>query len=158
PAGTVDTSHEVSDRLQSLQPGFEPRPPVGVSLKAAFEQLADQMLSYQYPAHPAFEIELRPTVLRRVLEQLQRATQAPDGRIIVEREHRQILRQVANPLRLGEMHEDAFIVGRHWPDHFLRQASETGEAISVAKMRRWMEEPRPAGLPRELQNLVILVF
>jgi hypothetical protein len=97
-------------------------------------------------------------VLKRVYQEVQRATQAPDGRIIVEREQRQHLRQVANPLRLGEMHEDAFILGRHWRDHFLRKAGETGEAISVAKLRGWIEEPRPMGLPREVQNLVILIF
>ena len=158
PPGTIDTSHEVSDRLQSLETGFEPRPPAGATLRAAFEQLVDQMLGYQYPAHPQFEVELRPAMLRRVYQEVQRATQAHDGRIVVEREQRPLLRQMANPLRLGEMHEDAFILGRHWCDHFLRKAAETGEAISVAKLRRWMDEPRPAGLPRDVQNLVILVF
>src|SRR5262249_34630300 len=138
PAGAIDTGQEPGDCLQSLDTGFTPQPPVGASLKTAFEQLVDQMLSYQYPAHPQFEIELRPAVLRRVYQEVQRATQAPDGRIIVEREHRQHLRQVANPLRLGEMHEDAFILGRYWRDHFLRKAGETGDAISVVNLRRWM--------------------
>ena len=127
------------------------------NLRAAFEHLLGQMLAYQYPAHPEFETEIRPAVLRRVYQEAQRAAQAPDGRIIVERDLRPLLRQVANPLKLGEMHEDAFILGRYWRDHFLRKAAETGGPISVAKLRRWMEEPRPSGLPKEVQNLVILV-
>jgi len=156
--GTIDTSHEPGDRLQSLDPGFQPRPPVGANLAAAFEHLLDQMLAYQYPGHPAFEADVRPAMLRRVYLKAQRAAQAKDGRINVERETRPLLRQIANPLRLGEMHEDAFILGRSWRDHFLRKAAEAGGQISVAKLRMWMEEPQPTGLPKEVQNLLILVF
>lgn len=158
PPGAIDTAHDPGESLQSLDPGFQPRPPVGAHLGAAFQQLLGQMLAYQYPAHPEFEIDIRPAVLRRVYQEAQRAAQARDGRIIVERELRPVLRQVANPLKLGEMHEDAFILGREWRDRFVRKAAEMGGQISVAKLRLWMDEPRPSGLPKEVQNLLILVF
>jgi len=158
PAGVIETSHEVADRLKSLDPGFAPRPPIGATLGQAFEQLLGQMLAHQFPAHPQFETEVKPAVLRRVWQEVQRATQAPNGRIVVDRELRPIMRQVANPLRLGEMHEDAFILGQHWRQHFLRETAKEGGEISVAKLRRWTDAPVPAGLPKEIQNLLILVF
>jgi hypothetical protein len=77
---------------------------------------------------------------------------------VVDRELRPLLRQIANPLKLGEMHEEAFILGDHWRQHFLRKAAEVGGPITVAKLRAWTDEPVPAGLTKDVQNLVILVF
>jgi hypothetical protein len=158
PPGTVESWPEASERLQSLDPGLQPRPPVGADYRAAFEHMVDQLLTHQFPAHPVFETEIRPVVLRRVLELAQRAAQAPDGRIIVERERRAEMRQIANPLRLGEMHEDAFILGHYWRQHFLRKAAEGTEALSVRRLRQWTDEPMAAGLTKEVQNLLILAF
>jgi hypothetical protein len=69
------------------------------------------------------------------------------------------MRQIANPLKLGEMHETHFLLGHHWRTHFLRKQAEQGGAMTVGKMRRWIDEPVPMGLlPKEVQNLIILVF
>jgi hypothetical protein len=156
--GIIDPRYDPAESLQSLDPGFQPSPPVAANLAGAFQHLLDQMLIAQYPAHPEFASEVRPAALRRVYQEAQRAAQAKDGRIVVEREQRQVLRDIANPLRLGEMHEDAFILGRYWRDHFLREAGKSGGPITLAKLRVWTDEPRPAGLTKEVQNLVILVF
>jgi hypothetical protein len=158
PPGTVEGSPEVSERLQSLDPGLQPRPPVGADYRAAFEHVTHQLLAHQFPAHPVFETEIRPAALRRVWELAQRAAQAPDGRIIVDRDRRTEMRQIANPLRLGEMHEDAFILGHHWHHHFQRKAGDGTEALTVRRLRQWTDEPTPAGLTKEVQNLLILVF
>jgi hypothetical protein len=68
------------------------------------------------------------------------------------------MRRLAVPLRLGEMGETHFVLGQHWQQHFIRKAAEDGGAVTVSKLRQWTDEPRPRGLPREVQNLVILVF
>jgi hypothetical protein len=118
-------------------------------------------LKHQFPAHPSFEDEtnLGPATLKRVLAELERASQTPDGRIAVDQPKRKEMRQIANPLALGEMHETHFLLGQYWRTHFLRKHAEDGGAMTVGKMRRWIDEPAPRGLsPKEVQNLIILVF
>jgi hypothetical protein len=56
------------------------------------------------------------------------------------------------------MHETHFVLGHHWPTHFLRKESQDGGPVTVAKLRAWMDEPSPMGLPKHAQNLVIMVF
>ena len=70
------------------------------------------------------------------------------------------MRQIANPLLLGDMGVDAthFVLGQHWKNHFMRKAAETGGAITVKLLRNWIDDPRPMGLPKEAENLVILMF
>ena len=161
--GSLDTAHElsVSEHFQTLDPAFELQPPVGANLQQAFQHLLGQALKQQFPAHPAFEDEtnLGPATLKRVLAELERAAQKPDGRIAVDQPKRREMRQIANPLKLGEMHETHFLLGQHWRTHFLRKQAEQGGAMTVGKMRRWLDEPVPMGLlPKEVQNLIILVF
>jgi hypothetical protein len=61
---------------------------------------------------------------------------------------------------LGEMGVDAthFVLGQHWKNHFLRKAAETGGAMTVGQLRKWIDDPKAMGLPKEAQNLVILLF
>jgi hypothetical protein len=161
--GSLDTAHElnVSEHFQTLDPAFDLQSPVGANLQQAFQHLLGQALKHQFPAHPAFEDEtnLGPATLKRVLAELERATQTPDGRIAVDQPKRREMRQIANPLKLGEMHETHFLLGHHWRTHFLRKQAEQGGAMTVGKMRRWIDEPVAMGLlPKEVQNLIILVF
>jgi hypothetical protein len=76
----------------------------------------------------------------------------------VDKSQRAELRAIANPLLLGEMHEDAFTLGHHWRQHFHQKAADDGGPLTVAKLRAWLDEPRPMGLPQDVQNLVILLF
>ncbi|MCP4589328.1 MAG: hypothetical protein GY842_01150 [bacterium] len=153
--GSVDETHRPENHFQSLDPSFTPEPPVGVNLRQAFEHLLDQMLPSQYPAHPKFEVELKPAALRKVHAEVARAVQSPDGRIIVEKPARPLMRQIAVPLKLGEMGEEPFVLWEHWYDHFNRRVS--GE-ITVGKLRAAIDEPSPMGLPVRVQNLLILYY
>jgi hypothetical protein len=63
--------------------------------------------------------------------------------------------QIAVPLKLGEMGETHFALGRDWYSHFSRQVQ--GQ-ITVAKLRAAIDEPNPMGLPLHAQNLIILVY
>lgn len=160
--GSIDTAHElaVSEHFQTLDASFDLQPPVGANLQQAFQHLLGQALKHQFPAHPTFDDEapMGMAVLKRVLAEIERATQVADGRIPVEQPKRRELRQIANPLRLGEMHETHFVLGQHWRTHFLREHARQGGAMTVAKMRGWIDLPQAMGLPRELQNLIILTF
>lgn len=148
------------EHFESLDPSFDLAVPVGANLREAFDHLLNQALKYQFPAHPQFDPEARlnTPVLKRVLSVIEQATQAEDGRVAVDRELRKEMRMVANPLRLGEMAETHFLLGIHWKNHFLKKEAEHQTTITVGALRNWMDEPQFMGLPRELQNLIILSF
>ena len=152
--GSVDESHPLAEHFQSLDPAFEPRPPARANLRGALESLFDQMCTSQYPAHPDFGAPVRTAALRRVHEQVSRAVQEPEGRVAVEKPLRPSMTQIAVPLRLGEMGETHFVLGRHWFSRFERLA----RPLTVAKLREAMDQPRRMGLPGAAANLVILVY
>ncbi|MEO5354353.1 MAG: DUF6079 family protein [Magnetococcus sp. XQGC-1] len=156
--GTLDGAHNLVDHFQSLDPTFQPRPPVGANLKEGFLHLAEQALGHQFPAHPLFEAEVKVANLRRVLEEVTRAIQSSDGRVGVEKTLRMLMRQIANPLRLGEMHETHFVLGNHWKTHFERKMAGHSGLTTVGNLRQWSDDPRPMGLPAVAQNLLILLF
>ena len=154
PPGSIDEAHAPAEHFQSLDPAFEPRPPARANLRAALESLLDQQCASQYPAHPSFGMEVKPAVLRRVYEQVARAVQEPEGRVAVEKTLRPAMSQIAVPLRLGEMGETHFVLGRHWFSRFDR----LDKPLSVDELRREIDEPERMGLPEGAQNLVILVY
>lgn len=158
PPGSIDVSHAPADHVQSLDPTFRPQLPVGNNLGQAFQNLLEQqMLAHQYPAHPHFEAEVTRSAvskLHAVLTEQEREGQ----RIPIEKNLRPLMRQIAVPLGLGEMGETHFVPGDRWRSHFLRKRAQDGEALTVAKMREWMDDPQPSGLPIWIQNLLIVCF
>ncbi len=161
-SGSLHSAHdlELSERFASLWPGFEPVPPVAAKLEGAMRHLIGQALEHDYPAAPAFEAEVKSGNLKKVYEVVGEATRATDGRVVVDKPLRPLIRSIANPLRLGEMGLDAthFVLGHHWRTHFTKKAAETGLPMEVKHLRKWIDEPKPMGLPKEAQNLVILTF
>jgi len=159
---TIDTSHGIEDRIQSLRHGFAAQIPIGASLEEAFAGLLRQLFDHQYPRHPRIEIAYKAQNLRVVLEEVLRAVAASDGRIEVPSDRRKVMRQIASPLDLGQQHEAPFVLGTRWKDHFDRQmaqASQNGQAqITVADLRRFIDDPQPLGLRRDLQSLLIIVY
>ena len=156
--GTLDEAHNLADHFQSLDPTFQPQPPVGANLKTGFQHLVEQAMAHQFPAHPFFEAEVKPSNLRKVMDEISKAVQANDGRIGVERSLRLLMKQIANPLKLGEMHETHFVLGNHWKIHFERKIAGDGGPVSVDKLRSWSNEPKAMGLPTIVQNILILIF
>ena len=75
--GSLDTTHELElhERFVSLQPGFEPQPPVAAHLAGAMEHLLSQALEHEFPAAPHFEAEIKTSNLQKVYEQVRAATQ-----------------------------------------------------------------------------------
>ena len=160
--GSLDTVRDLepTEQFQTLLHGFQPRPPVAANLRGAMDNLLDQALSHEFPAHPKFEVETKMSNLRKVCEQVSQAARTKDGRAPVDKPLRPLLRGIAGPLLLGEMAYDAthFVLGHHWRSHFARKAAETGCALTVDRLRQWIDEPQAMGLPKEVANLVILVF
>ncbi|MCY7320234.1 MAG: TniQ family protein [Phormidesmis sp. CAN_BIN36] len=160
---SLDTSRmlELHERFVSLRRGLELKPPVAADLKAAMEHLLDQALHHEFPGAPNFESEVnRINQLEKVYQVVSEAAHAIDGRALVDKTLRSLARQIANPLKLGEMGQDAthFILGQHWKNHFVRKSAEAGGTISVKQLREWIDLPKPMGLPKEVQNLVILAY
>jgi len=160
---SLDTSRmlELHERFVSLQPSLELKPPVAADLKAAMEHLLDQALNHEFPGAPNFEAEVnRINYLEKVYQVISEAAHTTDGRALVDKTLRSLMRQIANPLKLGEMGQDAthFILGQHWKNHFIRKSAEAGGTVSVKQLREWIDLPKPMGLPKEVQNLVILAY
>src|SRR5262249_10971528 len=146
------------EQFQSLKNGFDPQPPAAANLRGALEQLVHQALADDYPAHPKFEAEVKKRNIEKVYEVVSEAAHNEDGRVEVEKTLRPLVRQIANPLLLGELGADAthFVLGQHWKNHFNRKAAQTGSALTVGQLRQWIDDPKAMGLPKEVANLVIL--
>lgn len=162
PRDAVDQKLTTTDQFRTLDQTFQPQAPVGANLKEGFINLLDQLFTHKYPAHPLFETEVKLLVLKKVEVELSRALEDKDHRVhVADRAVRQFTRAIVNPLRLGNMGETHLALENHWRTHFLqRQAADgdAGAAITVARMRKWIDEPNPMGLPLEVQNLLIHAF
>lgn len=162
--GVVSTDQTQDELFVSLDRGFSPRPPVAASLRDGVDALIGQMLAHQFPAHPEFDDTVRPKDIESVYAEVSRAARTEGGRIEVgDRTLRPLLRRIANPLKLGTMHENHFTLGDHWVQHIEQQSSRAiakGEdgTLTVGRLREWLDAPRPMGLPPVLQDLTILVF
>ena len=156
----LDAANQLAggEHFQSLC-DLQLRPPVAPNLRDALNGLLSQALEFQNPGHPTFEDETRFTKanVAKVLEVIQHALATTEPSVVVnDPPVRKLARQIANPLKLGEMHETRFQLGHHWRGHFAqRQAREAGQPVTVAKLRAWLDEPLRLGLPRLAQDLVI---
>jgi hypothetical protein len=154
------TSLEEAEHFQSLMPGFEPRPPAAANLESALEQLLGQALAFQFPGHPLLDANtsLSPSTLKKVFNEIEKACQAQDGRVLVEKYMRKDVRMIANPLKIGAMEETHFIIDHFWKDHFLKMRADTNDALTVDQFRKWIDQPKAMGLPKILENLIIMTF
>lgn len=155
--------HELTaeQQLRSLDPTLAPRPPVGVDFNGAFENLLDQLFVHRYPGHPVFDTEIRVQVVRKIWPDVKAAVEAPQHRgMVSDSGMRKLIRSVVNPLKLGQMGETHLLVETHWQSHFAQQRAMDPQAgaLTVAHVRRWIDQPRAMGLPAELQNLIILTW
>lgn len=160
PRDAVDPQLSADEQLRSLDPTFAPRPPVGADFKGAFEALLGQLFAHQFPAHPEFDLEIKATTIRRIWPEVQAAVDAAGHRSLVnDQPLRRQIRSVVNPTKLGQMAEQHLLLEQHWVSHFARcHAADGGGSITVAKLRQWIDTPTAMGLPRELQNLLILAW
>ncbi|MDI1269467.1 MAG: phage resistance protein [Polaromonas sp.] len=160
PRDAVTNALTADQQFQSLDPTLSPRPPVGATFKEAFEALLGQLFAHQYPAHPEFDTDIKPAVIRKIWPEVQRAIEATDRRgLVQDSATRRLVRSIVNPCQLGQMGETHLLVEDHWRSRFAQShARDGGGPMTVAQLRRWIDLPNPMGLPLELQNLIILSF
>lgn len=160
PRDAVSNPLTADQQFQSLDSTLSPRPPVGADLRSAFENLLGQLFAHQYPAHPEFDIEIVPSLIRKVWPEVQKAIESPGQRgLVQDSSTRKLVRAVVGPCQLGQMGETHLLIEPHWPSRFAQcHAREGGGPITVARLRRWIDTPVPMGLPIELQNLIILAY
>ena len=160
--GSLDSAYDMSDvHFQSLLPSLVLQRPVGATLGEAMEHLLDQALAHQFPKHPKFGQEIKlGKDLKQVLEVCQEAARTQDGRVYVEDKTLRLkLRNICNPLDLGQMSETHFVLGSFWKNHFNRMLSQSDQTHpTAADLKRWMNEPEDRGLPKEIQNLLVMVY
>ncbi|MEY3228049.1 MAG: hypothetical protein RLZZ536_2668, partial [Planctomycetota bacterium] len=160
--GSLDSAYDMSEvHFQSLYPSLQLQRPVGARLSEAVEHLLDQALAHQYPRHPKFGQEVKSGAdMKQVLAACQEAARTQDGRLIIEdKSLRPKMRNICNPLELGQMHETPFVLGTFWKSHFNKLLQQSGQPHpTVADLRRWMDQPEERGLPTVIQNLLILVY
>jgi len=158
----LDAPASADGPFHSLRKGFSVERPAAGTLVEALAKVLNRTLAYEYPAHPDFVVEEGRTVttgmVRKVHDEVRRAMEDPDGRIYVDKSMRPLLQGVAAPLRLGELHENVFLLVPFWKEHFVQHQAVAGQSWTVGNLRRWIDEPRAMGLPKLLQNLVILMF
>ncbi|MEO0825173.1 MAG: phage resistance protein, partial [Cyanobacteria bacterium J06642_9] len=149
---SLDTSAslELSEQFVSLQVGFDLHPPTAANLAGGLQHLLDQALAHDFPAAPDFGVEAdKVSYLQKVYQYVSQAAQTTDGRIEVDRPNRSLVRQIANPLMLGEMSETHFVLGQHWKNHFTREIAKVGGTPQVSQLRQWIDQPKAMGLSKE---------
>lgn len=161
PDDGADLGPPSEEQVMTLARGLRLSLQIGQGFHDAFQRLADLLLAHRYPAHPDFSpngsrLLLSPRELDIVIETIDRAAQDKVGRCEPPRQHIGVLKKIANPLRLGVMHEASFVLGREWPDRLDRKAGNQRQ-VTVGQLRGWIEEEQP-GLPAPVQNLLITAY
>ncbi len=106
------TFPEGAEPLRSLTNSFQPRRPVGASLREATDRLIDRAFSAQFPDHPDFtppDRFITDRELNQVLRWLRTADAQTDGRLALERSEREIARRIVEPLQLAKVNETHLI-------------------------------------------------
>ena len=157
PVNTV----EGVDQFRSLSPDITLQAPVGANLSQALGHLLDQALRQQFPAHPTFDegASLTNATLARVLTVIQAACQDENSSHLYDQAQKRHLFHLISPLKLGEVSEQRLTMRTHWRDHFERLRNQGGfTEVPVRDLRDWIDQPTAMGLPRNLQDLIILAY
>jgi hypothetical protein len=153
---------EKGQQFQSLDKSIAIRPPAAADLRSALDNLIEQGLDGQFPAHPKFskdELRLTGALVQQAYDKIREALDAPDSRVAIDRDVRKKLRPLLDPLELAHVGEQFLAVKTVWFDRFdPREAQLPTRAATVGQLRKWFNDPKPMGLPEFLENLVILTY
>lgn len=160
-ADLIDTAvlgdGEAADVLP-LQHGFSVQRPVGATLRDGFDHLVTQCLTQEFPRHPDLRRDPTLRALSNVYDVLREAAAWADGRYVVhDAATRTLLKDLADPLGLGQTTEVAFLRGDRWPNFLTQAISAAAGPLTVGRARELLAETELAGLPAPVQNLVLLV-
>jgi hypothetical protein len=157
-----DLGPRASEQVLTLARDLVPRIAGGQGMRTAFDGCCGQLLSHRFPGHPDFDpngsgVPVKANELDKVLAVVELAAQDSVGRCeVAARSDVATVKKIANPLKIGVMHEQAFVLSRDWPDLLTRKAAGSAE-VTVAQLRGWIAEEQP-GLPEQVQNLLIACY
>jgi hypothetical protein len=157
----ADLGAPTDDQVIAFEHGLEPRISFGQPLKTALHRLCFQLLDHRYPDHPDFDQngkgqEFKLAELETVVLAVDMATRDKVGRYEVPKADIATLKKIANPLKLGVMHEAAFVLGHDWEQLIERKAAGATE-VTVRDLRRWIDKEQP-GLPSLIRDLVAVSY
>ncbi|MFI6366892.1 phage resistance protein [Nocardia sp. NPDC050630] len=158
-----------NDVTADLDQHFHPLPdidgltlPIGQSMHDAVRNIAGKLLAHQFPDHPNLDPKetgraVKLADAKTVFTHVRSAAEARDGRVEVPSKDRDLMRQVAEPLGLGQQKEAYFELSRRWADHFRKTAQTEGITgdLSVISLNDWTDLPHKRGLEPHIANLVI---
>ena len=157
----ADLGSRADEQVLSLQPGLEPRIQAGQGLRGALERLCFQMLDHRFPGHPDFDpngraVDVRGAELDAVVRVVDMAARDKVGRYEVPRGDIAAMKKIANPLKLGVMHEAAFVLGHEWPQLIERKAAGLPQ-VTVGQLRGFVDQEQP-GLPGSVRDLIVVCY
>lgn len=156
----IDDTLPLDQHFISLNAGFSPVTPNGADFKATLDHLLGQAFAYRHPDHPEFGIdEVKRPLVNNVLAVLEHACQMQDMRVEVEPRLRGDVRAIVGPLKLADMHETHLVMRDDIKDELTRRHNAEGNStLDVGTLRRWVDNEGRRGLPRLLEELVIITF
>jgi hypothetical protein len=162
----ADVETDPEPVFRSLESGLRLDNLVGGTLKAAFEHLTGQLLAWSYPGQPNLpedESLVRLSDLKKILHWVKLAVADETRGVVVDQSDRPTIRRVCNPLRLGELAENKYVLTMatsFWAPHLLKGAAGKGysQRFPIRVLRELVDLPQPRGLDRNLQNLIIATF
>ena len=163
--GTVKADLDKGMTVQSLLPGYTPRPAGGASFEHNAHVLVDGLFTVLHPRHPDFDPArtgraITITDLRTTLGWIAKAMETGERRTIVDAKQLPIVRRVVHGLELGEVGDGPLTLSVDWRRRLDQQAAAhgvTGE-LPVEEVRRWIGEVGPTGLDRLVSSLVIATY
>ena len=96
--------------------------------------------------------------LRAALKHVERAVGQRDHRVDIPQPDRKSVRKVMGPLKVATTGEAHIVLDRHWRDHFHRKQQQEPGTITVERLKRWIDEPKPMGLEDRVANFVICAY
>ncbi len=154
----LDEGIDVPHRFISLDGSLQLQPPGTGELAQGLTGLVEQALRVQFPEAPLWTKTFTKAQLNRALEIALEAAGTPNWRATLDTGDQRLMREFAGPLDLGRT-ESAFVLVDSWRKEFGARLRATGsDRAAVADFYQWTEEPAARGLPREVQDLLILVF
>lgn len=151
----LDLDRDVSQHVHSLDPNVDARTPRGANLMEGAEDLAEQLLVARYPRHPHFHAPPSAGRLDRVRVFLEALLEEPTGMLPADKQEREELRRVAEPLKLCRVFE-AQVEGLTTIYDTIESGRERDgvDEPTVLQVRVWLDPEGRMGLGAQPANLV----
>lgn len=158
-SASLDLSRAVDEHFVSLLDELQRSPVLAGHMADGLKQLVDALLSKRYPHHPKFTGVVTATRIERVRAHIEELLESPDRRIAIERQTRELLRDLSDPLGLTETSEVSAMLRDQPLQEIEQRRQQVGlESPTVAQVRKWLDPQGTRGLVAEVEDLLILTW